>query len=222
MAVFLSPGYFTDYAWVKIADPAFAAKVLADGRTVGHPAQSREAVGVIFSTRYCKPFTMGIPSTKHVLRFYELLKKRIEKGDPIEVYQFNTTGRIVAKYTWTKVKLGDEEIEMPQPLFEVKEDGFRAPVGGTSPTIEETELFILQAARGAVEYEPHPIWGDKVLVPVKVEGIDERRLRELMPTSYLSMNEMKRLLKAQIKLSKYYLDRQCPGLPPEIYNAMDF
>ncbi|RLG08577.1 MAG: phosphoenolpyruvate carboxykinase, partial [Thaumarchaeota archaeon] len=44
MAVFLSPGYFTDYAWVKIADPAFAAKVLADGRTVGHPAQSREAV----------------------------------------------------------------------------------------------------------------------------------------------------------------------------------
>lgn len=95
-------------------------------------------------------------------------------------------------------------------------------MGGTSPTIEETELFILQAARGAVEYEPHPIWGDKVLVPVKVEGIDERRLRELMPTSYLSMNEMKRLLKAQIKLSKYHLDRQCPGLPPEIYNAMDF
>ena len=222
MAVFLSPGYFVDYAWIKIADPAFAAKVLADGRTVGHPAQSREAVGVIFSTRYCKPFTMGVPSTKHVLRFYKMLKNRIEKGDPIEVYQFNTTGRIVAKYIWKKIKLGEEEVEVPQPLFKVEEDGFRAPIGGTSPTIEETELFILQASRGAVEYEPHPIWGEKVLVPVKVEGLSEERLKELMPTNYLSMNEMKKLLRSQIKMSKYYLDEQCPSLPPEIYNAMDF
>ncbi|MEM3921625.1 MAG: phosphoenolpyruvate carboxykinase, partial [Nitrososphaerota archaeon] len=91
MAIFLSPGYFTDYAWVKITDPAFAAKVLADGRTIGHPAQSREAYGVIFSTRYCKPFTMGVSSTSHVIRFYEMLKKRIKLGDPIDIYQFNTT-----------------------------------------------------------------------------------------------------------------------------------
>ncbi|MEM2217802.1 MAG: phosphoenolpyruvate carboxykinase (ATP), partial [Thermofilaceae archaeon] len=31
MAVFLSPGYFTDYAWVKLNDSAFIAKALADG-----------------------------------------------------------------------------------------------------------------------------------------------------------------------------------------------
>jgi len=30
------------------------------------------------------------------------------------------------------------------------------------------------------------------------------------------------LLEAQVKLSKHYLDKDCPGLPPEIYNAMDF
>lgn len=222
MAIFLSPGYFTDYAWVKIADPAFAAKVLADGRTIGHPAQARDAFGVVFATRYCKPFTMGVPSTKHVLRFYEMLRKRMEEGDPIEVYQFNTTGRIIAQYTWTKTRIGDEEIEVPQPIFRTRPDGFREPIGGTSPTIEETELFILQAARGAVEYEPHPVWGEKVLVPVEVEGLSWERLRQLMPTTYLSMNEFKRLLKAQIRLSKYYLDQQCPNLPPEIYNAMDF
>ncbi|MCD6421593.1 MAG: phosphoenolpyruvate carboxykinase, partial [Thaumarchaeota archaeon] len=206
----------------KIADPAFAAKVLADGRTIGHPAQARDAFGVVFATRYCKPFTIGVPSTKHVLRFYEMLKKRIEKGDPIEVYQFNTTGRIIARYTWTRTRMGDEEIEVPQPIFKTRPDGFKEPVGGTSPTIEETELFILQAARGAVEYEPHPVWGEKVLIPVEVEGLSWERLRQLMPTTYLSMNEFKRLLKAQIRLSKYYLDQQCPGLPPEIYNAMDF
>ncbi len=222
MAVFLSPGYFTDYAWVRINDPALAAKVLADGRTVGHPAQSKDAVGVIFSTRYCKPFTMGVSSTKHVLRFYEMLRKRIERGDPVEVYQFNTTGRIIAEYRWVKTRLGDEEIEIPQPVFQREADGSMKPVGGTSPTIEETEFFILQAARGAVEYEPHPVWGEKVLVPVEVEGLPKERLRQLQPTTYLSINEFKRLLNAQIKLSKYHLDRQCPGLPPEIYNAMDF
>jgi len=222
MAIFLSPGYFTDYAWVKITDPAFAAKILADGRTVGHPAQSRDAYGVVFSTRYCKPFTMGIPSTMHVIRFYQILRKRLEQGDPIEVYQFNTTGRIIAEYKWVKTKLGNEETEIPQPIFKLAPDGTMKPVGGTSPTIEETELFILQAARGAVEYEPHPIWGEKVLIPVEVEGLPEERLKQLWPTTYLSMSEFKRLLEAQIKLSKYYLDKDCPGLPPEIYNAMDF
>ena len=223
MAIFLTPGYFTDYAWVKIVDPAFAAKVLADGRTIGHPAQSKEIAGrVRFVSRYCLPFTMGVNSTAHVIRFYKMLKKRAERGDPIDVYQFNTTGRIIARYEWKKMKLGDEEIEVPEPIFSYTENGIRVPIGGTSPSIEETELFILQASRGAVEYEPHPIWGEKVLVPVKVEGLSDERLKELKPTTYISLSEMKRLLKAQIKLSKYYLDQQCPGLPQEIYNAMDF
>jgi len=195
MAIFLSPGYFTDYAWIKINDPAFAAKVLADGRTIGHPAQSKDAVGVIFSTRYCKPFTMGVPSREHVLRFYEMLRKRLEKGDPVDIYQFNTTGRIVAEHRWVKARLGDEEIELPQPVFKREADGFMSPVGGTSPTIEETELFILQAARDAVEYEPHPVWGEKVLVPVEVEGLSEERLKQLQPTTYLSMSEFRKLLK---------------------------
>jgi len=221
MAIFLSPGYLTDYAWVKITDPAFAAKVLADGRTVGHPAQSKDAVGIIFSSRYCLPFTMGIPSTMHVLRFYEMLRRRMERGDPIDVYQFNTTGRIVAEYTWRRITIDGEEVEVPQPVFRRRPDGSMEPVGGTSPTIEETELFILQAARGAVEYEPHPVWGERVLVPVEVEGLSRERLRQLMPTTYLSMSEFKRLLRAQIRLSKHYLDKQCPNLPPEIYNAMD-
>ncbi|MHC1586519.1 MAG: phosphoenolpyruvate carboxykinase (ATP) [Candidatus Hecatellaceae archaeon] len=221
-AVFISPGYFTDYAWVKIEDPAFAAKVLADGRTIGHPAQAKEVIGQVrFVARYCLPFTMGVSSTAHVLRFYGFLKKRWEAGDPIEVYQLNTTGRIVAEYEWVEQQLGDKRLMVPKPkLREV--NGIPKPIGGTSPTIEETELFLLQAVRGAVEYEPHPVWGGKVLVPVRVEGLSEERLKQLNPLSYISLGEMKRLLKAQIELSKYYLDRQCPGLPPEIYDAMDF
>jgi len=223
MAVFLSPGYFTDYAWTRIEDPAFAAKVLADGRTIGHPAQASNVAGQVrFVSRYCLPFTMGVKSTAHIIRFYEWLKKRKESGNPIEVYQLNTTGRIVAKYRWSVKKIGDEVIDFPEPILTKTENGVKEAVGGTSPTIEETELFLLQAARGAVEYEPHPIWGEKVLVPVKVEGIPDKRLKELNPFTYLQKDEIIRLLKAQIKLSKHYLDKQCPGLPKEIYNAMDF
>ena len=96
------------------------------------------------------------------------------------------------------------------------------PVGGTGPSIEETELFLLQAARGAVEYKPHPIWGEKVLVPASVEGLPAGRLKELDPFTYRTMEEMRSLLRVQIKISKMHLDKQCPGLPPEIYNAMDF
>lgn len=223
VAVFLSPGYFSDYAWVKINDIAFAAKVLADGRTIGHPAQSKEVAGLIrFVSRYCLPFTMGVKPTAHVVRFYEFLKEREESGDPVEVYQLNTTGRIGAKYRWVKKTVEGEELEVPEPIFELTPDGVRKPVGGTAPTIEETELFLLQAMRGAVEYKPHPIWGEKVLVPVKVEGISKKRLRELDPFTYRSIDEMRRLLKAQIRLSKIYLNKQCPGLPDFIYNAMDF
>ena len=221
-AVFLSPGYFTDYAWVKIEDVALAAKVLADGRTIGHPAQAKDVIGrVRYVARYAQPFTMGVSNTAHVVRFYEFLKKRKEKGDPIEVYLFNTTGRIIAKYEWTEKKLGNKTIMAPEPIL-VEKDGIPKAVGGTRPSIEETELFLLQAVRGAVKYKPHPVWGEKVLVPAEVPGISQKRLRELDPTSYVSMEEFKRLLKAQIEESKYYLDKNCPGLPKEIYNAMDF
>lgn len=221
-AVFLSPGYFTDYAWVKINDVAFAAKVLADGRTIGHPAQAKDVVGKVrYVARYAQPFTIGVTSTAHVVRFYEFLKRRAESGDPIEIYLLNTTGRIVAEYEWVEKRLGDKVVEVPEPVL-IEVDGISQAVGGTRPTIEETELFLLQAVRGAVKYRPHPVWRAKVLVPEEVPGIPKERLRELDPTSYLTMEEFKRLLKAQIEESKYYLDKNCPGLPEEIYNAMDF
>jgi len=221
-AIFLSPGYFTDYAWIKIVDEAIAAKVLADGRTIGHPAQAKEVIGKVrYVARYARPFTMGVTNTAHVVRFYQYLKKRKEEGNPIEVYLFNTTGRIIAKYEWKEKKLGDKTIMAPEPIL-VEVEGIPKAIGGTRPTIEETELFILQAVRGAVEYEPHPVWGEKVLVPKKVPGIKPERLKELKPTTYLTMEEFKALLKAQIIESKYYLDKDCPNLPKEIYNAMDF
>ncbi|HIE04864.1 MAG TPA: hypothetical protein EYP61_08905 [Candidatus Latescibacteria bacterium] len=206
----------------KIKDVKFAAKVLADGRTVGHPAQTIEGVGEEkYASRYCLPFTMGVGNAQHVARFYEFLKERKEGDDPVDVYLINTTGRVGTEYEWIEEKLGDETIRKPKPkLREV--DGRIRPVGGTGPSIEETELFLFQAARGAVEYEPHPIWGEKVLVPVKVEGIPEERLRQLNPFTYHSMDEMREFLRIKIRISKYYLDIQCPGLPREIYDAMDF
>ena len=222
MAVFISPGYLTDYAWVRIADAAFAAKVLADGRTVGHPAQGKEGVGAEkYASRYCLPFTMGVGNAAHVIRFYEFLKKWEASGNPVEVYLINTTGRVGAEYEWVTAEINGEKMEVPRPKFKEK-NGRVKPVGGTGPSIEETELFLLQAARGAVEYKPHPIWGEKVLVPVSVEGLPAERLKELDPFTYRTMEEMRSLLRVQIKISKMHLDKQCPGLPPEIYNAMDF
>lgn len=221
-AIFLTPGYFTDYAWIKIEDVALAAKVLADGRTIGHPAQSKEVIGKVrYVARYAQPFTISVNNTAHVARLYQYLKKRKEKGNPVEIYQFNTIGRIIAKYKWVEKRLGNKTIMSPEPIL-VEVDGIPKAIGGTRPTIEETELFLLQAARGAVEYEPHPVWGEKVLVPIKVPGLSQERLEQLKPTTYLSMEEFKALLKAQVEESKYYLDKNCPGLPKEIYNAMNF
>jgi phosphoenolpyruvate carboxykinase (ATP) len=222
MAVFISPGYNSDYAWLKIADPAFAAKVLADGRTTGHPAQGREGVGQEkYSSRYCLPFTMGVGSAAHVKRFYEFLEERSRTDNPIEVYLINTTGRVGTKFSWVKHNFGGQQIIIPKTKF-IEVRGKIKPESGTGPSIEETELFLFQAARGAVKYQPHPIWGKKVLVPIEVEGISKRRLEELNPFTYHSKSTMQRLLKAQIVVSKYHLDKQCPGLPPHIYNAMDF
>jgi len=222
-AVFISPGNFCDYAWVKIVDMAFAAKVLADGRTVGHPAQSISVIGKeLYESRYCLPFTMGVGNAAHVARFYEILEKLEAKGKPVDVFLFSTVGRIGSEYEWVEEKLGDRTQMMPRSRLRKGDDGIPRPIGGVSPTIEETELFLLQATRGAVEYEPHPIWSEKVLVPVEVEGLTRERLRQLSPFTYRTMEEMRALLKAQIIKSKHYLDRQCHGLPPQIYNAMDF
>lgn len=222
MAVFISPGYISDYAWLKINDAAFAAKVLSDGRTTGHPAQSRKGVGEEkYESRYCLPFTMGVGNAAHVKRFHDFIKKR-EKGDnPLEIYQISTTGRVGAHYDWIEANLGDKKVKLPKAKFE-EIGGKIRPVGGTGPTIEETELFLFQAARGAVRYDPHPIWGSKILVPVEIEGLSKDRLAELTPFHYRSAAEMKRLLKAQILTSKFYLEQQCPGLPKNIFNAMDF
>ncbi len=222
MAVFISPGYNSDFAWLKLAHAAFAAKVLADGRTTGHPAQSRKGVGEEkYAARYCLPFTMGVDNAAHVERFYQFMKEREGTDNPIEAYLINTTGRVGAQFDWVETELDSQMIMAPKTKFQ-QVDGKTKPVGGTGPTIEETELFLFQVARGAVEYEPHPIWGEKVLVPVRVEGLSDERLRELNPFSYHSMEEMRRLLKTQIATSKFHLDRQCPGLPDYIYNAMDF
>jgi hypothetical protein len=59
-------------------------------------------------------------------------------------------------------------------------------------------------------------------VPIEVEGISKAKLKELDSFTYRSADEMRRLLKTQILVSKYYLDKQCQGLPSQIYNAMDF
>ena len=222
MAVFLSPGYCSDYAWLKINDVAFAAKVLADGRTTVHPAQTRKGIGEPkYESRYCLPFTMGVGNAPHVIRFYQFMKAREHSDNPIEVYLINTTGSVGAKYNWEEIQLGTQKVSIPKTVFKVVGTRIK-PIGGTSPSIQETELFLLQAARGAVKYEPHPIWGNKVLAPVEVPGLSERRLKELNPFTYHSIDEMRRLLRSQIIVSKFNLDQQCPGLPDYIYNSMDF
>ncbi len=221
-AIFISPGYLCDYAWLRLNDPDFAAKVLADGRTVGHPAQSLSGIGKTkYESRYCLPFTMGVGNADHVHRFRSYLAARHGTDNPIDVYQLNTTGAVGCKYEWTENSATGAGGRTPTVFFE-EENGRRRPVGGTGPSIEETELFIHQAARGAVEYEPHPIWGDKVLVPVRVPGLPDRRLRELDPFTYRSMDEMRKLLTAQIETGKQFLSAQCEGLDDKIINAMDF
>lgn len=222
MAVFISPGHISDYAWLKLTDPNFAAKVLADGRTVGHPAQSAEGVGEAkFESRYCLPFTMGVGSAEHVHRFRDLIADKVGTDRPMEIYQINTTGHIGAEYEWIEGKLGEEDIHIPKVSFKLRQ-GKPTPVSGTSPTIEETELFLFQAARETVKYEPHPVWGDRVLVPVEVPGISAERLAELSPTSSRDLEELEALLYVQVLMSKYMLHEQAPGLDREIYYAMDF
>ncbi len=164
---------------------------------------------------------MGVTNAEHLHRFREILHLRRAAGEPIQVYQINTTGKVGAAYEWDTVQLNGEEYEMPRVRFEQTPDGPRA-IGGTGPSMEETEVFLIQAARGAVRWTPHPIWGEKVLAPLSVPGITDQRLQELNPFTYRSPTEMERLLHAQVILGKYYNDIQCPGLHPDIYTAMDF
>jgi len=222
MAVFVSPGYTSDFAWLKINDCDFSAKVLADGRTVGHPAQSRQGIGEVkYAARYCLPFTMGADNAGHIKRFHSFMKERLATEDPIQTYLINTTGRVGAEYDWVEQAFGKNKFRIPKTRF--KEIGGKIkPSSGTGPSIEETELFLFQAARGEVRYAPHPIWGDKVLVPKNVPGISSQRLQELNPFNYHSTEEMERLLRSQIQVSKFFLSGQCPGLPENIFNAMDF
>jgi phosphoenolpyruvate carboxykinase (ATP) len=220
LGIFISPGYLTDYAWVKIQDIDFAAAVLAAGRTVGHPAQSTEGIAEEKYEPLYNPFIAGKSATNsdHTYRFKEILLKRKEraekkKGEPFEIFLFNTTGKVGTKYVMDKGKA--------KPVFE-EIGGRRKAVGGTGPSIEETELFILQAARGAVKYKPHPIWGEKVLVPDEVEGLPKSRLAELDPFTYRSRDEMIALLKMQVEATEEVFRKFIPGLDDSIFKAMRF
>ncbi len=220
MAVFISPGYLTDFAWLKINDPYFAAATLAAGRTVGHPAQSTVGIGLEKYVALYSPFIVGKVETQaaHTHRFLEFKLMRDEQvkktgEDTMETFLINTTGKVGTKYEGKGMDA--------KPVFEMK-DGRRKAVGGTGPSIEETEVFLMQAARGAIEYEPHPVWGERVLIPVKVPGISDKRLAELNPFTYRSEDEMRDLLGAQVTRTKKVFDTQVKGLDKKIYNAMDF
>lgn len=221
-AVFITPGYYSDHAWVRISDAAFAAKMLADGRTVVHPAQSLKNVGESkYESRYCLPFTIGVNNAVLVERFYNFLKTWEMRGDPVEVYLINTVGKVGAEYDWVEVELGKSRVDVPKARFRT-EGSKMQPVGGTGPSIEETELFLVQAARDTVEYRPHEIWGSKVLIPVNVPGLSEDRLKQLDPFTYHSIEEMKKLTLAQITTSRFALNQQAPGLPEHILTSMDY
>lgn len=220
MAVFISPGYLTDYAWLMIMDANYAGAVLAAGRTVGHPAQGSEGIGEEKYVALYNPFIIGRGASPadHVHRFRDIKLQRDQiaretGGDPLSCYLVNTTGTVGSRYTLHDGAAGT--------VFE-EGNGKKKPVGGTGPKIEETEIFLLQAARGAVSYRPHPFWGERVLVPTLVPGISPERLSELDPFHYRTEEEMRKLLQLQIAHSKKVFDTQVPGLDKAIYHAMDF
>jgi phosphoenolpyruvate carboxykinase (ATP) len=220
MAVFISPGFLTDYAWLKIADADFAAAVLAAGRTIGHPAQSTVGIGEEKFVPLFNPFIIGkdATNTHHVHRFRDIVRTitasaEVGKNDPLDCYLINTTGAVGTKYVMKDGR--------PAPVFE-EVNGKRRRVGGADPAINETELFFLQAARGLVEWGPHPIWGEKVLCPLEVPGIPDARLKEFDPFHYRTRDEMVELLKIQLSHIKAVFDKNIPGLDKSIRNAMDF
>jgi phosphoenolpyruvate carboxykinase (ATP) len=163
---------------------------------------------------------MGVGNAPHVHRFYQFLQDRFGTRNPIEVYQINTTGRVGAEYEWVEETVGGQKMSVPRAKF-AERDGKKRPVGGTGPSIEETEMFLFQAARGAVEYAPHPLYGAKVLVPTRVPGISAKRLKEFDPFSYRSVDAMHAILRAQNEQSKAAMAEQCPGLEEKILKVMD-
>ena len=220
MAVFITPGNLTDYAWLKIADIDFASAILACGRTTGHPAESAEGIGEEKYSPLYNPFIIGKDASNadHVHRFRDILKiihsgAKAGKNDPPNCYLINTTGVIGGEYTIKDSK--------SSPVFK-EVNGVRKVVGGTGPKINETELFVLQEARGLVKWAPHPIWGEKVLYPVEIPGFTKERLKELDPFNYRSRKEMEELLQMQLKATKNVFDKQVQGLDKSIYHAMDF
>jgi len=227
MIIFVSPGYLTDFAWVKIQDLDIAAAIYGAGRTVGHPAQSAKGIGEEkFSPNYNDPFIMGKEHTaaNRTIRYREYFENRRKAADegssePLEIYLINTTGKIGTKITsenGKNFKPVFEEVKRPDGTIKKK------PVGGTGPTIEETELFIHMAAAGRVKYEPHPIYGKKVLIPVKVPGLSDKRIKELNPFNHHDMDIIKAMLKEQVDRTKAVFDKKLKGLPQNIYNALDF
>ena len=217
MAVFISPGFLADYAWVKIEDANFAAAVLAAGRTLGHAAQAAEVVGQERYVPLYNPFIIGATPADHVHRFRDIKVERDRRAaetgeDTLECYLINTTGRVGTKYVMKDGR--------PEVVFEWRR-GKKRPIGGEGPSIEETELFLLQAARRAVKYEPHSLWRGRVMVPVEVPGLSLERLEELNPFHYRTMEEMRRLLQLQIKKAKGVFDARVRGLDAEIFHAMD-
>ncbi|TET34154.1 MAG: phosphoenolpyruvate carboxykinase (ATP) [Planctomycetota bacterium] len=215
LLVFISPGYTCDYAWLKIMDPYFAAATLAAGRTVGHPAQSTEGVGEPKYVPLYSPFIVGKSATNadHTHRFLDILRKYMDAGD-CQTLLINTTGRI-------GTELVEEGGEL-KPKFRITSEGKKKPVGGTGPSIEETELFLMQAARDAVTWEPHPVWGERVLYPTDVPGFSAERLAELNPFNSRTEEQMRSFLHAQISQTKALFDSRIKGLDEKIYSAMDF
>ena len=61
-----------------------------------------------------------------------------------------------------------------------------------------------------------------MLVPARIEGLPQERLKELDPFTYRTAEEMEALLRQQIAQSKYYLKAQCARLNKRVLNAMDF
>jgi len=217
MAVFISPGFLVDFAWLKLEDANFAAAVLAAGRTLGHAAQSAEVVGQERYVPLYNPFIIGANPEDHVHRFRDIKAERdrlaVETGkDTMECYLINTTGSVGTDYVMKNGK--------PEVVFELRR-GKKKAVGGVGPSIEETELFLLQAARKAVKYDPHPLWGERVMVPVEVPGLSSERLDELNPFKYRALEEMRTLLQIQLTKTKEVFREKMEGLNQEIFKAMD-
>lgn len=63
---------------------------------------------------------------------------------------------------------------------------------------------------------------DDVIVPVEVPGLDSKRLDELNPFNYRTMEEMRMFLEIQITKVKEIFDTQVKGLDKNICKVMDF